>query len=92
MATEITAADVIRGMWRLEGQQEQLIARLDRLEVRMDRLEERIDRLDGRIDRLDGRIDRVEGRLDRMIFTMWTVGGGIIAAVGAVAVKLFLDG
>jgi tetrahydromethanopterin S-methyltransferase subunit B len=78
MTTEVTAAEVIRRIGRLEGQQEQIIARLDRM--------------DGRVDRLEGRIDRLAGRVDRMVFTMWVVGGGIIAAVGAVIVKLFLGG
>jgi stress response protein SCP2 len=62
MTTEVTAAEVIRSIGRLEGQQEQIIARLDRM----------------------------DGRMDRLVFTMWVVGGGIIAAVGAVIVKLFL--
>ena len=78
MTTEVTVAEVIRSIGRLEGQQEQIIARLDRM--------------DGRVDRLEGRIDRLAGRVDRMVFTMWVVGGGIIAAVGAVIVKLFLGG
>ena len=89
MTTEVTAAEVIRSIGRLEGQQEQIIARLDRME---DRLDGRMNQLEGRMDRLESRMDQLAGRMDRMIFTMWVVGGGIIAAVGAVLVKLFLGG
>ena len=51
-----------------------------------------MNQLEGRMDRLESRMDQLAGRMDRMIFTMWVVGGGIIAAVGAVLVKLFLGG
>jgi hypothetical protein len=43
--SQTAIAEVYRGIGRLEGQQEQSNARLDRIGVRLDRIEARLDRL-----------------------------------------------
>jgi prefoldin subunit 5 len=80
MTTESALADVMRAIGRLEGQQEQMNARMLELS----------QRLDQRMLELNQRIDTLNQRMDKLIFSLFGVGGAIAAGLIAIGVKVFL--
>ena len=51
---------------RIDGMEENMNSRFDRLEEKVDKLEEKVDNLEEKVDKLEEKVDKLEEKVDKL--------------------------